>query len=304
MSVQAVIVMVGALGLMVSTVVLVRRRITVDPLWPWVATVSILGLVGAPVLGVIARHVRHLGFTATGFSLGILIAFLGLICLQLSISLSGLHRAIQDLSEYAALIEQRMAELATLSSDSSRPRVRERWARADDITGTSAPRRSGAQRGAQRGSVVNAGRGLGYDVCVVDDGSRDRTAQIAAGAGARVLRLPVNLGVGGALRCGFRWALDHGYDVVVQVDADGQHDPRQVNVLLDALRDSGADMIVGSRFAARDGHYRVSLARQIAMKILSARVRRVAGVHVIDSQLRLSRDTPPTARSICSGLSG
>ena len=154
------------------------------------------------------------------------------------------------------------------------------------------------------GSVVNAGRGLGYDVCVVDDGSRDRTAQIAAGAGARVLRLPVNLGVGGALRCGFRWALDHGYDVVVQVDADGQHDPRQVNVLLDALRDSGADMIVGSRFAARDGHYRVSLARQIAMKILSARVRRVAGVHVIDSRLRLSRDTPPTARSICSGLSG
>lgn len=140
------------------------------------------------------------------------------------------------------------------------------------------------------GSVVNAGRGLGYDVCVVDDGSRDRTAQIAAGAGARVLRLPVNLGVGGALRCGFRWALDHGYDVVVQVDADGQHDPRQVNVLLDALRDSGADMIVGSRFAARDGHYRVSLARQIAMKILSARVRRVAGVHVIDSK------TPAFAR--------
>jgi glycosyltransferase involved in cell wall biosynthesis len=133
------------------------------------------------------------------------------------------------------------------------------------------------------GMVVKTGRDLGYDLCVVDDGSLDCTAERAAEAGAHVLRLPVNLGVGGALRCGFRWALARGYDTVVQVDADGQHDPAQVRDLLGALHDSGADMVVGSRFVDGAGHYRVSGTRRLAMRILSARVRRVAGVHVLDS---------------------
>jgi Na+/melibiose symporter-like transporter len=111
MSIQAVIVMAGALALVVSTVLLVRRRmLSVRYGLGWLA-VSILGLVGAPLLGIFTRQARHLGFSATGFSLGILIAFLGLICLQLSISLSGHHRAIQDLSEHAALVEYRLHEL-------------------------------------------------------------------------------------------------------------------------------------------------------------------------------------------------
>lgn len=133
------------------------------------------------------------------------------------------------------------------------------------------------------GTVVQAGRRLDYDVCVVDDGSIDSTADRAAAAGAQVLRLPVNLGVGGALRCGFRWALAHGYETVVQVDADGQHDPALVAGLLDALRDSGADMVIGSRFANGAGPYPVRGVRRMAMRILSARVRRVAGVQVLDS---------------------
>jgi Uncharacterized conserved protein (DUF2304) len=110
-SVQAVIVMLGAIALMASTVILVRRGLLSIRYGLGWLTVSIVGLVGAPLLGVITRQVRHLGFTATGFSLGVLITFLGLICLQLSISLSGLHRAIQDLSEHAALVEQRIHEL-------------------------------------------------------------------------------------------------------------------------------------------------------------------------------------------------
>jgi glycosyltransferase involved in cell wall biosynthesis len=133
------------------------------------------------------------------------------------------------------------------------------------------------------GAVVDAGRGLGYDVCVVDDGSVDGTAQRAGDAGAYVLRLPINLGVGGALRCGFRWALDHGYGTVVQVDADGQHDPGEVDALVAVLRSSGADMVVGSRFVDGAGHYRVRAVRRLAMRALSARVRRVAGVRVLDS---------------------
>ncbi len=111
MSVQAIIVMVGAVALMVSTATLVRRRmLSIRYGFGWL-TVSLLGLTGAPILSIAASQVSHLGFTATGFSLGLFIVFLGLICLQLSISLSRVHRAIQDLAEYAALVEHRLGEL-------------------------------------------------------------------------------------------------------------------------------------------------------------------------------------------------
>lgn len=111
MILEAAIVMAGAATLMVSTVVLVRRRLLSIRYGLGWLTVSIIGFIGTPLLSVATSQVRHLGFTPTGFSLGVLIAFLGLVCLQLSISLSGLHRAIQDLSEYAALIEQRVSAL-------------------------------------------------------------------------------------------------------------------------------------------------------------------------------------------------
>jgi hypothetical protein len=111
MSTEAAIVMAGAVALMISTVVLVRRRLlSIRYGLGWLA-VSLAGFLGTPLLSLAASNVRQLGFTPTGFSLGVLIGFLGLICLQLSISLSGLHRAIQDLSEHAALVEQRVGEL-------------------------------------------------------------------------------------------------------------------------------------------------------------------------------------------------
>jgi uncharacterized membrane protein YeaQ/YmgE (transglycosylase-associated protein family) len=111
MSVQLAILMAGAAALTVSTVVLVRRRLlSIRYGMGWLA-VSLLGLVGAPLLSMLALHVRSLGFTPTGFSLGIFVAFLGLVCLQLSISLSGLHSAVQDLAEHAALVEHRVRTL-------------------------------------------------------------------------------------------------------------------------------------------------------------------------------------------------
>src|SRR5688572_875834 len=88
------------------------------------------------------------------------------------------------------------------------------------------------------------------DVLVVDDGSTDDTIEVALAAGAEVCRLPFNLGVGGAMRTGYRYALRHGYDVAVQIDADGQHNPRYVPALVDRLAD--ADIVIGARFA-RDG---------------------------------------------------
>lgn len=111
MSTQAVIVMGGAIALMISTVLLVRRKLLSIRYGLGWLTVSLIGFLGTPLLSVASSQVRRLGFTPTGFSLGVLIAFLGLICLQLSISLSGLHRAIQDLSEHAALVEQRVRDL-------------------------------------------------------------------------------------------------------------------------------------------------------------------------------------------------
>jgi glycosyltransferase involved in cell wall biosynthesis len=84
---------------------------------------------------------------------------------------------------------------------------------------------------------------------VVDDGSTDKTAQIAISAGATVLRHPTNLGVGAALRTGFGFAAMQGFEAVVQCDADGQHPVRSISALIDVWRATGADLVVGSRFA-------------------------------------------------------
>jgi glycosyltransferase involved in cell wall biosynthesis len=105
------------------------------------------------------------------------------------------------------------------------------------------------------------------DVLVVDDGSTDATARVARLHGARVASLPFNMGVGTALRTGFRFAARNGYDRVVQTDADGQHDASQIVVLTEAL-DKGADLVIGSRFLAADGHYRVERTRGAAMGLL------------------------------------
>jgi Na+/melibiose symporter-like transporter len=111
MSGQLAILMAGAGSLTISTVVLVRRRLlSIRYGLGWLA-VSLVGLFGAPLLSLLASRVESIGFTATGFSLGIFVAFLGLVCLQLSISLSGLHGAVQDLAEHAALVEQRVRTL-------------------------------------------------------------------------------------------------------------------------------------------------------------------------------------------------
>ena len=132
-------------------------------------------------------------------------------------------------------------------------------------------------------AVVRATLAAGLPVCVVDDGSTDATAATARGAGATVLSLPLNLGVGGALRCGFRYALAAGYDRVVQVDADGQHDPAQIATLLGVLDDTGADMVIGSRFAEGSGAYEVHGLRRLAMRALARRAAKATGMRVADS---------------------
>jgi glycosyltransferase involved in cell wall biosynthesis len=120
----------------------------------------------------------------------------------------------------------------------------------------------------------------GADVLVVDDGSTDDTAARAAAAGARVARLPFNLGVGGAMRTGYCYARDYGYDVAIQVDADGQHDPRYVPKLVDALDEF--DLVIGARFAGV-GDYTVRGPRKWAMRMLSAVISRLARTRLTDT---------------------
>lgn len=111
MSTQAVIIMAGGVLLLLSTALLVRAGLLSIRYGLGWTVLAIFGVLGAPVLELLANRVSELGFTSTGFSLGVLIVFLGLICLQLSTTVSGLQRAVQDLAEYSALLEQRVRRL-------------------------------------------------------------------------------------------------------------------------------------------------------------------------------------------------
>jgi glycosyltransferase involved in cell wall biosynthesis len=133
------------------------------------------------------------------------------------------------------------------------------------------------------GGVVGRVRAEGYSVLVVDDGSTDRTAGTGELAGATVIRLPVNLGVGGALRCGFRYAVTHDYPVVVQCDADGQHEPAEIPKLLDVMSRENADLVVGSRFASDETRYDVGRFRRFAMRRLARMASRRTGVRITDA---------------------
>lgn len=119
----------------------------------------------------------------------------------------------------------------------------------------------------------------GADVLVVDDGSRDRTAQRSREAGASVASMAFNVGVGGAMRAGFLFAHRHGYDAVVQVDADGQHDPRHVPELLARL--DSADIVIGARFAGV-GSYEAHGPRRWAMALLAVVVSWLTGSRLTD----------------------
>lgn len=128
-------------------------------------------------------------------------------------------------------------------------------------------------------------RATGLDAVVVNDCSTDGTEFVADAAGVPVLSLPVNLGIGGAVQTGFIYALRQGYDIVVQVDGDGQHDPAQIPAVVAPILAGTADCVVGSRYlpAAPDRDYRTPFARRLGMRFSSWMLKRASGVRVHDT---------------------
>ncbi|MEA2196961.1 MAG: hypothetical protein QOJ25_1012 [Solirubrobacteraceae bacterium] len=140
----------------------------------------------------------------------------------------------------------------------------------------------------EAGAITHVVRALrerapGFDVIVVDDGSTDDTAHRAGAAGAAVVRLPYNLGIGGAVQTGFVYALDHGYDFMAQVDGDGQHEPAELAVLLDAMvAEPSLDMVCGSRFITEDYRYPAPISRRTGIHLFAFTLTRILGQRISD----------------------
>jgi glycosyltransferase involved in cell wall biosynthesis len=122
----------------------------------------------------------------------------------------------------------------------------------------------------------------GLDVLVVSDGSVDATCEAARGAGAIVLRLPFNLGIGGAVQTGFQYAWEGGYELAVRCDGDGQHIPAELPKVIRPVAAGEADIAVGSRFAGGEG-YRSSATRRIGIRVLAVVVSAIARQRVTDT---------------------
>ena len=119
------------------------------------------------------------------------------------------------------------------------------------------------------------------EALVVNDGSTDLTSEIAKVKGAIVLDLPFNLGIGGAMQAGYKYAYEKGYDIAIQVDGDGQHDPREIPKLLHVLEKEEADVVNGSRFVG-DSEYKASVMRRLGILILSKAISMIVGEKITD----------------------
>ena len=131
--------------------------------------------------------------------------------------------------------------------------------------------------------VVGEIHQAGFTCVVVDDGSEDGTSQSAKHVGARVLTLPFNVGVGGALRCGFRYALENGFTAVIQCDADGQHQSHHFHDLIRTANETKADFVLGSRFLSTENTLDPHIVRRFAMWWLARVASRATGRRITDS---------------------
>ena len=131
--------------------------------------------------------------------------------------------------------------------------------------------------------VISGIHAVGFSCVVIDDGSEDDTSCIAKQSGATVLTLPFNAGVGGALRCGFRYAVNHGFTAVIQCDADGQHQSHHFKDLIRVANETKADFVLGSRFLSSENTLDPNVVRRFAMWWLARVASRATGRRITDS---------------------
>jgi glycosyltransferase involved in cell wall biosynthesis len=150
--------------------------------------------------------------------------------------------------------------------------------------------------------VISELKTRGFEVLVIDDGSTDETSFIARQSGAITMRLPFNLGVGGALRCGFKYAVQHGYQAVVQCDADGQHPVDHIELLISTATEGNFHMVIGSRFLNDEGKMELSLIRRLAMRILSRSASRACKTLITDATSGFRVITVPLLNELAEKL--
>lgn len=120
-----------------------------------------------------------------------------------------------------------------------------------------------------------------FDYVVINDCSKDNTQEICEKSGFNIVNLPINLGIGGAVQTGYRYALEYGYDVAVQVDGDGQHDPAFLQTMAKVLEEENADMVIGSRFIDKEG-FQSSVMRRIGIKYFTVLIKILTGKTITD----------------------
>ena len=120
-----------------------------------------------------------------------------------------------------------------------------------------------------------------FDYIIINDCSTDNTKEICQKRGFNMVSLPINLGIGGAVQTGFKYALEQGYDIAVQVDGDGQHDPSFLEEMAKVLEETGCDMVIGSRFINKEG-YQSSGLRRVGIKYFTALIRIITGTWITD----------------------
>lgn len=121
----------------------------------------------------------------------------------------------------------------------------------------------------------------GFDYIIINDCSTDTTRQICEEKGFNVVNLPINLGIGGAVQTGYRYAVEHGYDVAVQVDGDGQHNPEFLEAMAEHLMNNNLDMVIGSRFIEKEG-FQSSKMRRVGISFFSGLIKLLTGQRVTD----------------------
>ena len=236
-------------------------------------TLSVLGTFSWVFIWLLSPIAAWLKISSAGLVAVGVAGLMAVICLQLSISISGLQENIRKLAEQSALSKFELED-----HKPNRPSKPDHGENQDPLILIPA-----FNEESSIAAVVTEIREMGFDALVINDGSQDQTSFEARRAGALVLDLPVNLGVGGALRTGFVYAVKNGYTSVVQIDGDGQHPVAEISALIEAAQSFNADIVIGSRFRNEIPSMKIGTVRRLVMQILAKSASSSAKSRITDS---------------------